>query len=233
VSLTPECRADIVESVKAVAVLSGGLDSTVSVALARRAGVRFVRALFFDYGQRARIRERAASRAVARHYRIPWREIALPWLAGVTSTALVRGGVPRVAEAELDNLRAAKRSAAAVWVPNRNGVFLNIAAAVAEGLGAKLVVTGFDREEARTFPDNSAAFIRAANAAFRYSTANGVRVKSFVNALDKRQIVARGRAAEAPLDLVWSCYEGRAKPCGRCESCGRSSRAFSANHEGG
>ncbi len=214
---------------KAVAVLSGGLDSTVSLALARRSGVRFVRALYFDYGQRARRRERAASRAVAKHYRIPWREIALPWLAEVTSTALVRGGVPRLRETELDDLRTAKRTAAAVWVPNRNGVFLNIAAAVAEGLGAGLVVTGFDREEARTFPDNSEAFIRAANAAFRYSTANGVRVKSFVSALTKPQIVARGRAAGAPLGLVWSCYEGGVVPCGRCESCARSARAFDSD----
>ena len=188
--------------------------------------MRFVRALYFDYGQRARRRERSASRAVARHYGIPWREIALPWLAEVTSTALVRGGIPSLDGSQLDNFRAARRTAAAVWVPNRNGVFLNIAAAVAEGLGAKLLVTGFDREEARTFPDNSEAFIRAANSAFRYSTANKVRVRSFVSSLDKRQIVARGRAAGAPLGLVWSCYEGGAKPCGRCESCARSTRAF-------
>jgi 7-cyano-7-deazaguanine synthase len=211
---------------RAVAVLSGGLDSTVSVALAKRAGVRFVRAIFFDYGQRARARERDASRAVARRFRIPWREIRLPWLAAVTSTGLVSGRIPRVAASQLDDPRAARRTAAAVWVPNRNGVFLNIAAAVAEGLGARLVVTGFDREEARTFPDNSTAFLRAANRAFRYSTSNGVRARSFVAALDKRQIVERGLQVGAPLELVWSCYEGRRRPCGRCESCARSRRAF-------
>lgn len=213
---------------KAVAILSGGLDSTVSVALARRAGIRVVRALFFDYGQRARARERAASRAVAKHLAIPWQEIKLPWLAAVTSTGLVSGRIPRVPVSKLEDLGTVRRSAASVWVPNRNGVFLNIAAAVAEGLGARLVLTGFDREEARTFPDNSTAYLRAANRAFRYSTANQVRVRSFVAALDKRRIVEQGRRAGAPLHLVWSCYKGGRRPCGLCESCARSRRAFGA-----
>lgn len=213
---------------KAVAILSGGLDSTVSVVLAKRAGIRFVRALFFDYGQRARSRERAASRAIAKRLGIPWQQIRLPWLAAVTSTGLVSGRIPRIDSSKLDDLRAVRRSAAAVWVPNRNGVFLNIAAALAEGMGASLIVTGFDREEARTFPDNSTAYLHAANRAFRYSTANRVRARSFVAALDKRRIVERGRRAGAPLDLVWSCYEGGRRPCGRCESCARSRRAFSA-----
>ena len=62
-----------------------------------------------------------------------------------------------------------------MWVPNRNGVFIAIAAAFAESLGADLVVTGFNAEEAATFPDNSAAFAAAATESLRFSTANGVR----------------------------------------------------------
>jgi 7-cyano-7-deazaguanine synthase len=73
---------------KGVAILSGGLDSTVSIAAAARK-MDVVLALTFDYGQRAAKRERAASAAIARHYRIPHKVIAVPWLAGLTGTALV------------------------------------------------------------------------------------------------------------------------------------------------
>ncbi|HEV3029248.1 MAG TPA: 7-cyano-7-deazaguanine synthase, partial [Planctomycetota bacterium] len=73
---------------KGVAILSGGLDSTVSVAVATRK-MEVVLALTFDYGQRAAKRERAASARIAKHYRIPHRVIATPWLAALTSTALV------------------------------------------------------------------------------------------------------------------------------------------------
>lgn len=214
---------------RAVAILSGGLDSTVSMARAIAAGYRVRQAIFFDYGQKAARRERAASRSIARHYGVPWLEIALPWLRAVTRTSLVgTKRPPRVTERDL-NGRRAKETARAVWVPNRNGVFLNIAAAVAESHRAGTIVTGFDREEAATFPDNSIEYIRAANRAFRYSTSNRVKVRSFVANLDKARIVRLGRELEAPLGKTWSCYLGGTRPCGACESCVRSRRAYRRN----
>jgi 7-cyano-7-deazaguanine synthase len=212
--------------IRAVSILSGGLDSTVSTALAIRSGVRVSQAVFFDYGQKAARREREASRTIARHYGAAWREIALPWLGAVTRTSLVgRSAPPRVSEKDLDGTRA-RETAKAVWVPNRNGVFLNAAAAVAESIGAGLIVTGFDREEAATFPDNSRAFIAAASRALRYSTANHVRVRSFVASMDKAAIVRAGLRLKVPLGKTWSCYLGGKRPCGRCESCMRSIRAL-------
>jgi 7-cyano-7-deazaguanine synthase len=202
-----------------VAILSGGLDSTVSLAVAARK-MKVVLALTFDYGQRAAKRERAASAKIARHYRIPHRVIGIPWLAGLTDTALVnrRAAIPRN--------EMSVRSAKAVWVPNRNGVFIEIAAAHAESLGATRLITGFNREEAVTFPDNSPEYVDAVNRALSYSTANGVRVVSFTAGLDKPQIVALGRRLDAPLKLIWPCYEGGRTWCGECESCLRSLRAI-------
>jgi 7-cyano-7-deazaguanine synthase len=130
-----------------------------------------------------------------------------------------------MSEDELDGARA-RRTAKAVWVPNRNGIFLNMAAAIAEVRNARWVITGFDREEAATFPDNSVAYIQAATRAFAYSTANHVRVRSFVSRLDKTQIVKKGIRLEVPFDMLWSCYLGGREPCGACESCMRSLRAF-------
>ncbi len=210
-----------------VVCLSAGLDSTVNLAVARRRG-KVKLALTFDYGQRAAKREAARARALARCYGVPWKLVRLPWLGAITDTALVARGrkLPRLKSGQLDDRRRTLKSAAAVWVPNRNGVFLNIAAAFAEALGARSVVMGFNREEGATFPDNTPAFGRAATGAFRYSTRNGVRVVSYTARMDKRQIVALARRMKVPLDLVWPCYEGGRKPCGHCESCLRFGRAF-------
>jgi 7-cyano-7-deazaguanine synthase len=204
---------------KGVAVLSGGLDSTVSLAAATRE-MDVVLALTFDYGQRAAQRERAASRAIARHYGIPHRVIAIPWLAALTSTALVNR------RAALPLREMSERSAKAVWVPNRNGVMIEIAAAHAESLGAERLITGFNKEEAVTFPDNSPAYVGAINYALSYSTANGVRVISFTGNLEKKGIVRLGRRLDAPLKHIWPCYQGGKRWCGECESCLRSLRAL-------
>ncbi len=206
---------------KGVAILSGGLDSTVSLAAALRA-MDVVLALTFDYGQRAARPERAASARIARRYGVPHRVVAIPWLADLTSTALVNRS------ARLPRNRMSAASAKAVWVPNRNGVFIEIAAAHAESLGATRLITGFNREEAATFPDNSPAYVKAVNGALSYSTANGVRVVSFTGLLDKRGIVRLGRRLDAPLDLIWPCYEGGRAWCRTCESCLRSLRALHA-----
>jgi 7-cyano-7-deazaguanine synthase len=204
---------------KGVAILSGGLDSTVSLAAATRK-MDVVLALTFDYGQRAAKRERDASAKIAKHYKIPHRVIAIPWLAALTSTALVNRG------ARLPVNEMSERSAKAVWVPNRNGVFIEIAAAHAESLGATRLITGFNKEEAVTFPDNSPAYVRAVNHALSFSTANGVRVVSFTSTLEKKGIVNLGRRLNAPLRFIWPCYEGGRRWCGECESCLRSLRAL-------
>ncbi len=204
---------------KGVAILSGGLDSTVSLAVAVRK-MEVVLALTFDYGQRAARRERGASAKIARHFRIPHRAIATPWLAALTRTALVNR------KAALPRHEMSERSAKAVWVPNRNGVFIEIAAAHAESAGATRLITGFNREEAATFPDNSKAYVGAVNRSLSYSTANGVRVVSYTIDLDKRAIVRLGRKIGAPLEHIWPCYEGGRAWCGSCESCLRSLRAL-------
>jgi 7-cyano-7-deazaguanine synthase len=203
----------------AVVLLSGGLDSTVSLARAARK-MNVVLALTFDYGQRAARREREASAKIARYYGVPHRVIAIPWLARLTGTALVNRRAP------LPRHEMSARSARAVWVPNRNGLFIEIAAAHAESLGAARIVTGFNREEAATFPDNSPEYVVAVNRALRFSTANGVRVTSFTGKLDKKAIVRLGRKLRAPLQWIWPCYEGGRAWCGSCESCLRSLRVL-------
>ena len=209
-----------------VILLSGGLDSAVNLKMAADDGSARL-ALTFGYGQRAARNEVAAGRAMCDRLRLRHETIDLPWLGELGGSALTNAAVdlPAPSEHDLDDTAASARSAEAVWIPNRNGIFVNVAAAHAEALGAESVVAGFNAEEAATFPDNSAAYINAATEALRFSTSTGVRLQSYTADLCKREIVALGCRIEAPLDLVWPCYEGGGSPCGVCESCVRFHRA--------
>lgn len=217
----------------AVVLLSGGLDSALNLALAARAG-RASLAITMRYGQRAEAPELSASEALARHYGVRWLSVDVRWLGEVNPTLLTRAGVlPQLTTAELDSAGASDASMRAVWVANRNGVFLNIAAAYAEALGVNEVLTGYNKEEAATFPDNSAEYLAAMNKAFSFSTLNGVRASSYTIEWDKTQIMQEALRAELPLDKVWSCYEAGPDRCWTCESCKRSERALLAAGEPG
>lgn len=211
---------------RAISLLSGGLDSVVATWLAAQE-MQVVLALTCDYGQRAAAREIDAAAQVAAALAVPHKVVPLPWVAQVASDALTDAtkALPELTPQQLDS-PAALVSAATVWVPNRNGLLLNVAAVFAEALHCEAIVVGFNAEEGATFSDNTPAFMHAAEHAFSFSTQRGLRVVSPTAAMTKQQIVQAGYDAGAPLELVWSCYEGGPAPCRKCESCLRSQRAF-------
>lgn len=217
---------------RAILLLSGGLDSLVSSAMARERHA-ITCALTFDYGQRAGAREIEAARALCDAWEIPHRVIVLPWLSDLTKTALVNpeGTLPRFDNAldTLDDPETSEASAKAVWVPNRNGVFLNIAAAFAESTASQWIVTGFNAEEAATFPDNSAAYVERANAYLELSTLATPQLVSYTQTMTKAEILEYAVRHELPLASCWPCYEGGEKWCGTCESCSRLRRAMEVN----
>ena len=213
----------------AIALLSGGLDSVVAAGLWLEQGGRIVRCVTFDYGQRAAAKEREAAQRFANRRGLAWECVAMPWLAAVSAhagSALV-GDAAQLPTGTLQTPGDAA-SAAAVWVPARNCVFLASGAAYAEAHGASAVLAGFNREEAATFPDNSEAFVAAASAFLRAGTRAEVRVEAPVQGLDKRGIVAAARRLQIARDELWSCYRGDVVACGACESCLRSERAWTS-----
>lgn len=215
----------------AVVLLSGGLDSSANLAIAcERDSVSL--ALHVDYGQRAEVSEWLASKKLCEFYGVKIERVEIPWLGRMGGSSLTDASqaVPHLRQNQLDEMKTITASAKAVWVPNRNGILINLAAAYAERSGATRVLVGFNREEATTFPDNSSDFLKAASGALSYSTANGVEVFCYTTAMDKREIVRelRGLKKPFPFDLVWSCYYSGEKPCGHCESCGRFIRAVQA-----
>jgi 7-cyano-7-deazaguanine synthase len=212
---------------KSILILSGGLDSTVSSHTAARE-TSPVLALTFDYGQRAVRREIEAAGKTAAKLKVPHRVIELPWLKELTSTGLVNtdARLPSPREAELDDPVKGRKTAEAVWVPTRNGLFLNVGAVFAEALEAQVLVTGFNAEEGITFPDNSAGFVRSADDFFWFSTLKKIRVESYTLPLSKVEIARLAKEFGLSLKDVWFCYEGGAVSCRSCESCKRAFRAF-------
>jgi 7-cyano-7-deazaguanine synthase len=207
---------------RAVALLSGGLDSAAAVALAPEVGCEPAAALFFDYGQRAARREELAAGRIAGFYHIPFERIELPWMARLSKSALVAGAgePPRWSPDRLDD--GAPR---AVWVENRNGILIDVAAFYAAELAWDAVIVGFNREEAVAFPDNSEEYVDRVNRALELSLRRRVRVVAPTLAMTKREIVERALALDFPWELLWSCYGGGKLPCGSCESCMRLKRA--------
>lgn len=213
---------------KGVLLLSAGLDSSVALALFKEAGQSIILALTMDYGQRAASREITHAKQICEFFSVPHRVIELPWFSSF-ETGLLSGKIPNSKMSDLTIDAKTKQSAKAVWVPNRNGVMIEIAASFAENLKAEFVVVGFNQEESKTFPDNSTRYQELITNALQYSTANQVKVNSPTVLLDKRQIVAEGKRLHFPFHLLWSCYRGGFQMCGRCESCMRLKRAFIAS----
>lgn len=214
---------------KAVVLLSAGLDSSVNLFAAHKQE-EVVLALTFDYGQKAAKKEIEQAAKLASFLKIPHKVLALPWFKDFnTSSLLVENqAVPTGKQVDIQSHEQSLQTAKSVWVPNRNGIFLNIAAAFAEAMAAKVVVPGFNVEEASTFPDNSEAFMQQLTRSFSYSTANQVEVLCYTVKMQKTEIVKKGLELNMPWHMLWPCYFSKEKWCGECESCLRSKRAFAA-----
>lgn len=211
--------------IKAVLLLSSGLDSAANLVLEGNFEVKL--ALTIDYGQKGAMRELAQAGRLARYFNIEHMSFDLRDFGRLTGAASALMGSAEIPSPEsLDDLSVTRRSAKAVWVPNRNGVMISLAAALAEARGCDAVAVGFNVEEAATFPDNSAEYISAMTESLSYSTANKVRVVSATAAMTKIEIVRKLAGLNFPFDLLWSCYEAGKKHCGRCESCKRLRRAM-------
>lgn len=211
----------------AVVLLSAGLDSTFNLYRAVAEGYDVRAVLTFDYGQRAAKREVACSQKICADLKLPHTVVDLPFFRAFTKTSLVNraADVPQDQHVKIDDLARSKETAHQVWVPNRNGIFLNVAAGFAEGLQARFVIPGFNFEEAQTFPDNTSDFLKTLDHAFHYSTSSHVKTKCFSVSMNKTEIVQESLKLGVPLKWLWPCYLDGDNWCGQCESCQRFHRA--------
>mgnify|MGYP002624302205 CR=1 FL=1 len=212
----------VIQMNKAITLLSGGLDSLVSTGLYND---KIVLALTFDYGQKSAKYEIDASEKICKFYNIEHKIIKLDWLKEITNTALVsEDSLP-------EGINNPEESAKNVWVPNRNGLFLNIAGAFADSCGYDSIIIGANKEEAATFSDNTIQFIERINSEFEFSTREKPKVIAPLINCNKSDIVRLALENAIPLNLVMSCYAGGEKHCGICESCTRLKNALLANND--
>ncbi|MBO5446674.1 7-cyano-7-deazaguanine synthase QueC [bacterium] len=211
---------------KSIVLLSGGLDSLVSLGL-KRNELNVSLALTFDYGQKSAQQEIDASKKICEYYGIEHVVIKLDWLKNITQTSLVSDDKIPTGDALNDGNQSMK----SVWVPNRNGLFLNIAGSFADSYGYDYILIGANKEEAQTFSDNTQEFIDAINKEFEYSTQNAPKVVAPLINYIKNDIVMLALDSGIPLELTRSCYQGGAKHCGICESCVRLKNSLLANND--
>lgn len=211
-------------SEKAIVLLSGGLDSAVSLWWALKKGWRCT-ALGFDYGQRHH-RETDHAKRIARRARVPYQIVRfdLPWSR--SSLTDRHAALPR---------RAADKIPATIpstYVPGRNTLFLSFAMSLADQIKAEKIVIGANAIDYSGYPDCRGPYLNAFEVVARRGTRMGtelnrkIKIESPLLKLTKSDIVRLGFKIHAPLELTWSCYQGNTKPCGRCDSCVLRAKGF-------
>ncbi len=204
---------------KTVLAYSGGLDSTVLLYhLIAEGGV--VSALSVNYGQRHQ-RELDSARAIARRLGLPHKTIDLSSLGNLLEgCSLTNPDLP------IPQGHYAEPSMKATVVPNRNMLFLALAASWAISLGADTVSYAAHSGDHAIYPDCRESFAQALDNAIRLADWREIRLnRPFVH-LDKRAIVERGATLGVPFARTWSCYEGGPFHCGRCGTCIERREAF-------
>lgn len=209
------------ESKRAVCLLSGGLDSSTCLAIARREHFDCY-CLSFDYGQRHRVELRAAARVAgqlgAKEHRTI--KIDLRSLGGSALTSNIEVPKDR-SESEMTG------GIPVTYVPARNTIFLSLALAYAEVIEATSIFIGVNALDYSGYPDCRPEFIRAFEQLANLATKAGVEgrtrilIQAPLLAMTKAEIVRQADELGVDLSLTHSCYdpdpEGR--PCGRCDSC--------------
>lgn len=217
---------------KALVLVSGGIDSTTCLALAvDKYGRENVSALSMYYGQK-HDKELECARKVADYYGVDYKELNLSSIFADSNCSLLSHSseeIPRESYAsQLDKSGGAPVS---TYVPFRNGLFLASAASIAQSKGCSLIYYGAHSDDAagNAYPDCSEAFNRAMNDAIYIGSGNMVKIEApFVN-LTKKDVVAKGLSLGVPYEMTWSCYEGGQKPCGVCGTCIDRQKAFEEN----
>ncbi|MCS3901643.1 7-cyano-7-deazaguanine synthase QueC [Methanococcus voltae] len=220
---------------KAICVLSGGLDSTVASLIAKQKGYD-ITCLTFNYGQQALKNEISASKKIAEILGAEHKIIDLNFLSEMcelSECGLKTGDIPSISEENLDNRVVAEQTMKKVWVPARNLIMFSIASGLAEAICADYVYCGINEEEASTFPDNTMEFMDRFNKCNEYGTLNKVKLEAPLYKMNKDEIVKKGIELEQKLGLEllkysYSCYHENPEfiHCGICESCMRRKRAF-------
>jgi 7-cyano-7-deazaguanine synthase len=206
---------------RAVALVSGGMDSSVTLAVAHREYE--IAALHLRYGQRTEDREERAFHDLADYYGIATRLVVpMQHLSLIGGSSLTDRTIP-VSAADLH-----APGIPSSYVPFRNASFLSVGVSWAEVLGATAVFIGAVEEDSSGYPDCRGEFFAAFEQAVAAGTKPGtaIRIVAPVLRLSKEDIVRKAVSLGVPLRLTWSCYQREDRACGMCDSCALRLRGF-------
>ena len=217
---------------KALVLFSGGLDSSVCLALAvKKYGKDEVLALSIGYGQK-HSKELEAAERITQFYKVKRMDLDLGRIFENSSCALLRESGEEIPHEEYARqLEKTGGMPVNTYVPFRNGLFLSSAAAVALSYGCEEIYYGAHADDAagNAYPDTSEAFNKAISEAVYIGSGNALRITAPFIDKTKADVVRVGIELKVPFELTWSCYEGHEKACGTCGTCRDRIKAFNAN----
>jgi len=199
---------------RCVCIISGGMDSALSAKMAQVEGYEII-ALHFNYGQRTESKELTCFRAIATSVNaVESYEVDLPFFEQIGASALTDKSI----EVPTSGI---EEGVPVTYVPFRNGIFLSIAAAVAEKHGAEALFIGVVEEDSSGYPDCRESYIEQMQKAINLGTKDETHltIKMPLVALKKSQIVQKSLELGLPLQNTWSCYKEEELACGVCDSC--------------
>ena len=199
---------------KALCVMSGGMDSTLSAYMMKNDGYEIV-AVHFNYNQRTQTKELECFHKICSDLNVLQKYVLdLDFFSQLGASALtdksievptggVQSGVP------------------VTYVPFRNGIFLSMAAAIAEKEGAEVISIGVVEEDSSGYPDCRESYIKSMEQSINLGTKDetNIEIKMPLVHLQKSQIVQKSLELNVPLFLTWSCYKNESAACGVCDSC--------------
>ena len=200
---------------KCVVILSGGPDSVTTAYWAKNQGFQ-VHAVTFNYGQRAQI-EIERAKAIARELVAEHKVIDLSSLMGVYK------GVSSLVDR---NMEVTSEFTTPIIVPFRNGIFIAVAVAYADSIGAHHIFYGAQKGDALFYPDCRVEFYEAFQEAARRGTEKPFIITSPFHDTPKADVIREAVSMGVPLEKTWSCYLEGPIHCGICESCLNRRRAF-------
>jgi len=199
---------------KAVCILSGGMDSTLSSYIAKNEGYEII-AVHFNYGQRTEQKELKSFRKIVKELDVQEKyEIDIPFFTQIGASALTDKSI------EIPT-NGVEEGVPITYVPFRNGIFLSIATAIAEKHGATALYIGVVQEDSSGYPDCTDTFIDKMQNAMNQGTKEKTKLEIITPLvhMSKAEIVIKALELDVPLEHTWSCYANEDKACGVCDSC--------------
>ena len=201
---------------KAIVLFSSGLDSTTVLYYAMSKGYE-CHCLIFDYGQKHNKEVNNAKKfAESLHLDYHIVKTSIPW-----DTSSLINKDKKIPE----HKQIKEGFVPSTYVPGRNTIFLSYAISYAETIKAKKIFLGINAVDFSSYPDCTPQYLKSMQQVMK-ALNNGIEICAPIEKYSKSQIIKLGTKLKVPYEKTWSCYNGKNKPCGKCDSCKLRAKGF-------